>query len=248
MKNSVLIIGMGKFGQYIAEKMKEFGNDILVIDKEEEVIDAISPLYDNTLVANCTNELVIKSLGVSNFDYCIVAISDDFQASLEITNLLKENGANYVIAKAERDIQEKFLLRNGADEVVFPDRDIAIKLAVKCTEDILDYIDLGDEYGIFEIVVPAQWVKKSIRGLNVRVAFNINILGIKKGHSLNALPGPGYVFQEGDHVMLLGKADDIYKITDEDSIRKTMKKLKREDLRRRLSKSNKENNKKQHNK
>lgn len=237
MKNSVLIVGMGKFGQYLAEKMKELGNDLLVVDKSEETIDLVSPLYDNAIVANCTNELVIQSLGVSNFDYCIVAISDDFQASLEITNLLKENGAKHVIAKAERDIQEKFLLRNGADEVIFPDKDVAIKLAVKCTEDIFDYIDLGDEYAIFEIAVPRLWIKKTIKGLNVRPAYNINILGIKQGNTLNALPGPGYVFKENDHVLILGKVNDVFKITDADSIRKTMKKLKREQLRKHLSKT-----------
>lgn len=234
MRNSVLIIGMGKFGQHLAEKMIELGNDLMVVDKDEEVIDAISPLYNHSLIANCTNEFVVKSLGVSNFDYCIVTITDDFQASLEITNLLKENGAKHIIAKAERDIQAKFLLRNGADEVVYPDKDVAIKLAVKCTEDIFDFIDLGDDHAIFEISVPPAWIKKTIKGLNVRSAFNINILGIKKGAVLNPLPGPNYIFREGDHVLILGRTEDVFKITDETVMKKTIRRIKNEEIRSKL--------------
>ena len=210
---SVLIIGMGKFGTILGTKLVDLGNDVMVVDKDEETINTLSSKFPYSLIGNCTNIEVLNNLGINNFDICFVCIGDDFQSSLEITSLLKDLGAKYVISKANRYIQAKFLLKNGADEIVYPERDVAIKLAIRCnTKNVFDFIELGDEYAIFEISTPSQWVNKSLLGINVRQKFRINVLAYKKGEKLYPLPGPDYVFNSKDHIVVLGKHNDITKI------------------------------------
>ena len=146
---TVLIIGIGRFGNHLCRKMAELNNEVMAVDIREEAIEDILPLVTNAQIGDCTNEEVLHSLGVGNFDICFVCIGNNFQSSLEITNLLKEMGAKYVISKANRDIQAKFLLKNGADEVVYPNRDLAEKLAVRCSMDnVFDYIELTEGYTI----------------------------------------------------------------------------------------------------
>ncbi len=210
---SFLIIGMGKFGKMLGSKLLELGNEVMIVDKNDAVIQELSPIYTNSYIGNCTNEGVLRSLGVNNFDICFVAIGDDFQSSLEITSLLKELGARYVISKAERDIQAKFLLRNGADEIVYPERDIAIKLATRCdAHNIFDFIELTSEVGIFEIAVPKKWVKHTLAELNIRKKYMLNVLAIKKGSAINPMPEAGYVFCPDDHIVVLGKPNDITRV------------------------------------
>lgn len=211
---SVLIIGMGKFGQILASKMLELGNEVMIVDKRESIINEFAPLFTNAFVGDCTNEGVLKSLGVNNFDICFVTVGNDFQSSLEITSQLSELGAKHVISKAEREIQAKFLLRNGANEIVYPERDSATKLAVKCnTKNIFDFIELTSEYGIFEIAVPSKWVKESLININVRKNYHLNVLAIKKGNDLNPLPDPDYLFCAEDHIVVLGEPKDVFKVT-----------------------------------
>ncbi|HOK81754.1 MAG: TrkA family potassium uptake protein [Clostridiales bacterium] len=208
---SVLIIGMSKFGVILAEKMQAFGNEVMIVDREEEVINELSPMFTNAMIANCTNPAVIEKLSVGSFDICFVTVSGDFQSSLEITSLLKEYGAKVVVSVADRDIQKKFLLKNGADEVVYPIRDIAEKVAIRYnTKNIFDYIELTGEYAIFEIAVPHKWVGKSIVGINVRKTHNINILAIKKSSLLIPMPEASYVFEKQDHAIVMGRHDDVY--------------------------------------
>ncbi|MDD3946277.1 MAG: TrkA family potassium uptake protein [Clostridia bacterium] len=210
---SILIIGLGKFGLILAQKMQEFGNDVMVVDKDENIVNEFSPMFTNAMIANCTNPSVIEKLGVDSFDVCFVTIGDDFQSSLEITSLLKENGAKTVVSIADRDIQKKFLLRNGADEVVYPIRDIAEKLAIRYnTKCIFDYIDLTGEYAIFEIAVPKKWIGRSIIDIDVRRTHSISILAIKRDSLLNPMPGADYVFDKRDHAIVMGKPDDVYKL------------------------------------
>lgn len=211
---SILIIGMGKFGEILGSKLMELGNDVMIVDKNEAIINELAPHYTNALVGNCANEGVLKSLGINNFDICFVTVGNDFQSSLEITSQLKELGAKYVISKAERDIQAKFLLRNGADEIVYPERDIAIKLATRCnTKNVFDFIELTSEYAIFEIAVPSKWESESLSSINIRKNYNMNVLAIKKDNVLNPLPDPDYIFCQNDHIVVLGKPKDIFKIT-----------------------------------
>lgn len=210
---SILIIGMGKFGTHLCKNLSKLNNEILAIDIKEDVMENVLPYVTSAKIGDCTNEQVLASLGVGNFDLCFVCIGANFQNSLEITSLLKEMGAKYVISKANRDIHAKFLLRNGADEVIYPDRDIAEKVAMKySTKDVFDYIELADDYSIYEILPPSQWVGKSITAVNVRAEYNVHILGTKNKDGIKLLPGSDYVFSKDDHLMIVGQTKDIEKI------------------------------------
>ncbi len=212
---SVLIIGMGAFGRHLAVKMTELKNDVMIVDKDAAIIDEMSSLVTDAQIGDCTKEDVLRALGVGNFDVCFVTIGDTFQSSLEITSLLKDLGAKYVISKASRDIQAKFLLRNGADEVVYPDRDMADKLAVCCSaNNVLDYFSLTDEFSIFEIPAMQSWIGRSIVEVNIRKKYHINILLVKNGSSIMTMPRADYVFKEEDKIIVIGKADEILRLDD----------------------------------
>jgi len=212
---SVLIIGMGAFGRHLAVKMTELKNDVMIVDKDAAIIDEMSSMVTDAQIGDCTKEDVLRALGVGNFDVCFVTIGDTFQSSLEITSLLKDLGAKYVISKASRDIQAKFLLRNGADEVVYPDRDMADKLAVRCSaNNVLDYFSLTDEFSIFEIPAMQSWIGRSIVEANIRKKYHINILLVKNGSSIMTMPRADYVFKEDDKIIVIGKADEILRVDD----------------------------------
>ena len=156
---SILLIGLGGFGKRIAEKLYELNHEVMAVDECEERVNEALPFVTNAQIGDGTDEEFLRSLGVDNYDVCIVAIAGDFQSSLETTSLLKELGANYVVSRAERDVQEKFLLRNGADEVVYPEKQVAEWTAIRYSANhIRDYIKLNEEYSIFEIIVPESWV------------------------------------------------------------------------------------------
>ena len=213
MKN-ILVIGMGRCGRHLARKMQELGNDVMIVDKDESTIEELAPLFTDSYIGDCTNEGVIRSLGVNNFDVCFVCIGENFQSSLEITALLKDMKAKYVVSKANRDIQARFLKSVGADEVIYPEREIAEKLAIRFNSDnVYDYIQLNDDFSIFEIPVADDWVGKTVMQINVRRKYNINIIAIKKGEVLNPLPGGDYIFTSDDHLVVIGKSSDVFKIT-----------------------------------
>ncbi len=209
---SVLLIGMGKFGQTLGEALLAMGTEVMIADKSEEKIEPLSAKYTDAVITNCMNEDNLRSLDIPSFDACVVAIGDDFQSSLEITSLLKELGAKWVVSKATTEIQKKFLLRNGADEVVYPDKDIAEKLAVKLnSKKVFDYIELNEEYAIFEIAAPRQWAGKKLIDLNPRKKHGLNILTIKKGDEIMASVDAQYIFEENDHMLVFGKTEQILK-------------------------------------
>ena len=175
---SILIIGLGRFGKHMAQKFSEQGNDILAVDTDEDRVNAVLPFVTDAQIGDATNEMFVESLGVANFDLCVVAIGDNFQSSLETTSLLKDMGAKFVLSRASRDVHAKFLLRNGADEVVYTEKETAERLAVKYGNDsVFDYIEINEDYSIYEIGVPASWVGKSILDKKVRTKYNISILG-----------------------------------------------------------------------
>lgn len=210
---SILMIGMGKFGHLLCMNMAELDNEIMIVDEDEERLSDLLPMVTSAQIGDCTNVEVLKSLGIRNFDVCFVCISGNFQNSLEITSLLKELGASYVVSKAERDIQAKFLLRNGADEVVYPERDTAERAAKKFSSDhVFDYLELTDDYGIYEIPLLKEWLGHSIRALNFRVRYQVSILGIKTGKDLNLLPSADHIFEKDQHLMVIGKKKDVDKI------------------------------------
>ncbi|MDW5299258.1 MAG: TrkA family potassium uptake protein [Sedimentibacter sp.] len=212
---SILIIGMGAFGRHLALKMIDLKNDVMIVDKDSAIIEEMSTLVTDAQIGDCTKEDVLKALGVSNFDVCFVTIGDTFQSSLEITSLLKDLGAKYVISKASRDIQAKFLLKNGADEVVYPDKDMAEKLAIRCSaNNVLDYFSITNDYSIFEIPIMQSWTGRSIEEINVRKKYHINILLIKNGSNIMTMPKADYVFKEDDIVIVIGKSEDVLRLAE----------------------------------
>ncbi|MGN8913753.1 potassium channel family protein [Anaerofustis butyriciformans] len=211
---SVLVIGMGRFGKHLSRKMQELGNDVMIIDKDEERVSEFASEFTDSQIGDCRVEGVLESIGVNNFDICFVAIGEDFQSSLEITALLKDLNAKWVVTKASSDIQKKLLLRIGADEVVYPERDMAEKLAIRSNaKNIFDYIQLTDEYSIYEIPIINSWIGKTIIELAIRRKYKVNIIAVKNANSLDPVPSPLYTFKEGDHIIVIGKSSDVFKLT-----------------------------------
>lgn len=211
---SILVIGMGRLGKHFATKMIEFGNDVMIIDKDDKVIESFASIFTDSQIGDCRQESVLRSLGVNNFDLCFVAIGEDFQASLEITSMLKELGASFIVSKAREDRQAKFLRLVGANEVVYPEREVAEKLAIRYNAgNIVDYIKLTSEFSIYEIPIVPSWVGKSINSLDIRRKHKINIIGIKFENSLKPLPAPDYVFEDDDHMVVIGKSKDVFTLT-----------------------------------
>ncbi|MDD7178492.1 MAG: TrkA family potassium uptake protein [Lachnospiraceae bacterium] len=209
---TVLLIGLGRFGKHIAMKMNELHHQVMAVDKNEERVEALLPYVTNAQIGDSTNEEFLKSLGVRNFDLCIVTIGSDFQSSLETTSLLKELGAKLVVSRASRDIHAKFLLRNGADEVLYPERQLASWAAIRYTSDhIADYVEIDKDYGIFEVEVPMNWYEKSIRELDIRNRYNVNILGIKRDEKISMNIAPDTQLMSDDTIMVLGKFVDVQK-------------------------------------
>lgn len=211
---SILLIGMGQFGQLLGDKLLRLGNEVMIVDRDENVINALAPKYTNAVITNCINPDNVKSLDVPSFDACVVTIADDFQSSLEITSILKDLGAKFVVSKANTDIQRKFLFRVGADEVIYPNRDLAEKLAVRLNaQNVYDYIELDETYSIFEIAVPDKWIGKSLREANPRATYNLNILTIKKGNKIMPSPTPETVFEKDDKMVVFGNTEKILAFT-----------------------------------
>lgn len=210
---SFLIIGMGRFGHHITTSLSEQGCEVMIVDENQETLDDLLPYVISAKIGDCTKVEVLQSLGVKNFDCCIVCIGTNFQSSLEVTSLLKELGAKHVISKATRDIHAKFLLRNGADEVIYPDRDIAKNLAVRyAATNVFDYMELSEDYGIYEIPVKNEWVENSIKDLAFRSKYDLNILGIKSNGKTMINPSADHVFSNGEHLLVVGKKSSIARI------------------------------------
>jgi trk system potassium uptake protein TrkA len=210
---SVMVIGLGRFGTHLAIKLAELGNEVMVVDTDEESVDKIAHLVTKAQIGDCKDEDVLRSLGVSNFDICFVCISENFQSSLEITSLLKDLGAPYVISKTDRDIHAKFLLKIGADDVVYPERDMAQRTAVKYSSSLaLDYIELTEEYAISEIFVPESWKGKTITELSVRSVYNVNVIGFKINSHVTPMIDGGYTFTGEEHILIAGSKKDILRL------------------------------------
>lgn len=202
---SILLIGLGRFGKHIATQLSLLGHEVMAIDQDENKINEVMDIVTNAQIGDSTNEDFLESLGIKNYDACIVTIANDFQSSLETTYLLKEMGAKLVVSRAERDGQAKFLLRNGADEVVYPEKQVAKWAAIRYSVDhIFDYIELDDSHGIFEVSVPAQWNGKSIGEIDVRKKYKINIIAIKNNGTLNVGITPDTVLTNECTLLVIG--------------------------------------------
>ncbi|MBP5655449.1 MAG: TrkA family potassium uptake protein [Clostridiales bacterium] len=209
---SILLIGLGKFGRLVAMELYELGHEVMAVDDDEERVNNILPYVTNAQIGDSTNEEFLRSLGVDNYDACIVTIGNDFQSSLETTSLLKELGARLVVSRAETDIQQKFLLRNGADNVVYPEKQVAKWTAITYSSELVfDYIGLDEDYAIYEVSIPSDWVGRKVSDIDIRKKYNINILGAKKNGKLNASITPDYVFEEGYNLLVIGDHRAIQK-------------------------------------
>lgn len=211
---TILIIGLGRFGKFMAKKFIEEGNEVLAVEKDEERANMALKYCRNVEIGDATTAEFIEALGVNNFDICVVAIGDDFQNALETTVLLKDNGAKFIICRACRDVHKKLLLRNGADYVVYAERETAERLAVKFgAKNVFDYVELTPEYAIYEISTPAMWIGKSILQAQVRSKYNVSILATKSDNKIYPLPKPEYVFTSSDTLIVMCHSDDIYPLT-----------------------------------
>ena len=211
MKN-ILLIGAGRFGRHIAMQLSQLGHQVMAVDTNEERINNVLPFVTNAQIGDSTNEAFLRTLGIGNFDVCFVTISSNFQNSLETTSLLKELGAQYVVSRAERDVQAKFLLRNGANNVVYPEKQMANWAAIRYTADhIFDYIEFDEQHAIFEVKVPKDWIGKSVGELDVRRKFGINILGIKRGGKTDVSVMSDTILSENITILALGEYKALQK-------------------------------------
>lgn len=209
---SILLIGTGRFGRLVAQELNELGHEVMAVDDDEERVNDVLPYVTNAQIGDSTNEEFLRSLGINSYDACIVTIGNDFQSSLETTSLLKELGAKLVVSRAETSIQEKFLLRNGADHVVYPEKQVAKWTAITYSSELVfDYIEIDDDYAIYEVSIPSSWIGQRVTDIDIRKKYNINILGTKKDGKLNASITPDYVFSEGYNLLVIGNHKAIQK-------------------------------------
>ena len=211
MKN-ILLIGLGRFGRHIALQLNKLGHEVMAVDSNEERVNEILPIVTNAQIGDSTNTEFLKSLGIGNFDVCIVTIGGNFQNSLETTSLLKELGAKLVVSRAERDVQEKFLLRNGADEVIYPEKQVANWAAIRYTADhIRDYIEVDEAHAIFEVEVPKGWIGKTVGELDIRRKYSINIMATKENGKINMAVSPETVLTDKITLLVLGVYKELQK-------------------------------------
>ncbi len=210
MASTFLVIGLGRFGTNLALRLMDSGNEVLVIDNDEESVSRIAPHVTQAKVGDCMDEEVLRSLDPSSFDFCFVCISENFQSSLEITSLLKELGAPMVVAKADRDLHARLLLKIGADEVVFPERDMAQRTAMRFSVNgALEYIELAPGYAIFELDVPDDWAGSTLLDLDIRKRWNVNVIGRKEDGAILPIDAVNFVFAADTHILVAGRPDDI---------------------------------------
>ena len=212
MKKSILLIGLGRYGTHVARELSELNHDVLAVDRNEERINGSMQYVTSAQIGDSTNEEFLRSLGVDNFDVCIVTIGKDFQSSLETTSLLKELGGKFVVSRASEDVQEKFLLRNGADEVVYPEKQLAKWTSIRYTADhILDYVEMDAEHSIFEVAIPEKWIGRKVGEIDIRRKYNINILATKVNGKMDLAVTPETVLAANKTMLVFGEDKDLQK-------------------------------------
>ncbi len=212
-KKTFLIIGMGTFGHHLCRELAKQHCEIMAVDAVAEAVEDVLNIVVSAKIGDCTNEEVLRSFGVTDFDACFVCVSSDFKNSLQITSLLKELGARKIICKANDDIHKKFLLRNGADQVIYPEQEAAESVAVsESSDDIFDCIPLTADYSIYELKVPDRWIGKSILELSIRSQYGLIVLALKTGAAIQPMPDAGHVFQAEEHMMVMGRDEDVRRL------------------------------------
>ena len=212
-KTQYVVIGLGRFGTSVAKTLYSLGNDILAIDKEEDMVQEISESVTHAVQLDATDENSLRSIGIKNFDVAVVTIGSNIQASTMVTLLLKEMGVGYIVAKAQNELHAKVLYKIGADRVVLPEKDMGVRVAHNLlSANILDYIELSPDYSIAEMVVPKEWKGKSLKELDIRAKYGINVMAIKKGEKVKVAPAGEDSIEEGDIIVAIGSSDKLNKI------------------------------------
>ncbi len=210
---SFVVLGVGRFGGSLARTLFNLGHEVLVVDENEEIVQEIADHVTHAVVGDCVDENVLRSLGVRNFDVVVVAMGGDLQSGILATVILKDMGVKTVVAKAQSELHAKVLQRVGADKVVFPERDMGVRVANNLSaENILDHIELSEEYSIAELKVPQKWIGKSLKALDVRANFGITILACKDGAHINVSPAADYTLTQNDVLIVLGKNDSLTRL------------------------------------
>jgi len=210
---SVLVIGLGRFGRHLCQTLARLGNEVMIVDRSESLVAELADQVTSAKICDCTDENALRALSVHHFDVCFVCIGSDFASSLLITSLLKDLGAKRIVAKASADMHMRLLLRNGADEVVYPERDSAERVAARTSaSNVFDYIELTDEHAIYEIPPLASWIGRTIQEIGVRGKYHINILAVKTGEHLRPLPGADYAFTGHEHILALASREDARRL------------------------------------
>lgn len=216
MKKQFVAIGCGRFGSSVALKLMDLGYEVMIIDKNEETIQSIADKVTYAVQADVTDETTIKSLGIRNFDVAIISIGADIQSSILVTLMAKELGVKYVVAKAQNELHSKVLYKIGADRVVFPEREMGVRIAKNLvSHNILDYIELAPDYSIMEVLALDEWLNKSLKDINMRSSYGINVMAIKQGENINIAVGPDDLIKEGDILVVIGHNEDLKKIEKE---------------------------------
>ena len=207
---SILVIGLGRFGTYISKELFDMNHEVMGVDINEECVNEALPFVTNALIGDSTNRNFLETLGIPDYDACVVAIGDGFHGSLETVSLLKELGARHIIARASSDQQEKLLLKIGSDEVIYPERKLAFWVAIRCSSvNILDYRELDDEYAVIEVTPPEEWAGKTLLALELRRRYDFNVLGLRTNGKLDCNVEPNTVFRRDQSVLLLGSRRKI---------------------------------------
>lgn len=208
-----IIIGLGRFGSSIAKTLYSLGNDVLAIDKDEDVVQEIADSVTHAVQLDATDENALRSLGIRNFDVAVVTIGDNIQSSVMATLLVKELGVKYIIAKGHSDLHAKVLYKIGADRVILPEKDMGIRVAHNLVSaNILDYIELSEEYSVMEIQVLKEWAGNTLKELKLRSKYGINVMAIKRGDEVNLAPSADDVIEENDIIVAIGSAEDLSRL------------------------------------
>ncbi|HEY8347416.1 MAG TPA: TrkA family potassium uptake protein [Symbiobacteriaceae bacterium] len=210
MKKAIAVLGLGRFGTAVAQTLQDLGHDVLGVDVDPERMEQLSDVLTHTVVCDCTDEEALRSLGLRNFDIAVVAIGHNVEASILAVVLLKEMGVPYVVAKAASDLHGRTLTKVGADLVVYPERDMAYRVAHSLVNgSVMDYIELSPEYTITEMAVPARMAGKTLRDLHLRARYSITVMAIKRNEGINAAPRASDALREGDILVLLGSDKSV---------------------------------------
>ncbi|MBU5301892.1 potassium channel family protein [Clostridium sporogenes] len=212
-RKQFVVIGLGRFGTSVAKTLYTLGNDVLAIDSSEDIVQSIADSVTHSVQIDATDENSLRSLGIRNFDVAVITIGSDIQASTMATLLVKEMGVKYIIAKANTEIHAKVLYKIGADRVVFPERDMGVRVAHNLVStNILDYIELSPNYSIAEIVTPKIWHGKTLNELNIRANYGINVVALKRGEEINVSPVAEDTIESGDIIVAIGSEEDLTKV------------------------------------